>query len=58
MEKRDGRIKSRFCANGSKQKRMPGYKKEDAAFPTVSSEGVMLTSAIDAHEGRKVAVSD
>ena len=26
--------------------------------PTISNEGVMLTSAIDAHEGRDVAVID
>jgi len=52
------RIKSRFCANGSKQRRMPSYKKEDAASPTVLNEGVVLTSAIDAHEGTDVAIID
>ena len=41
VEKRYGRIKARSCADGSKQRRRPGYKKEDVASPTVSNEGVM-----------------
>ena len=51
-EKQDEHIKSCMCDNGSKQRRYPGYKKEDSVSPTVSLEGVMLTSAIEAHEQR------
>ena len=47
VEKRDGRIKARGVADGSKQRTMPGYKKEDASSPTVSNEGIMITCAID-----------
>jgi hypothetical protein len=47
-----------MCGNGSKQRRRPGYKKEDSASPTVSLEGVFLTAAIEAHERRHVACFD
>ena len=57
-QKRDGRVKARGVADGSKQRRRPGYKKEDAASPTVSNEGVMITGAIEAHEGRDVVTFD
>jgi len=46
VEKRDGRVKARGVADGSKQRRRPGYKKEDAASPTVSNKGVMITAAL------------
>ena len=45
-EKRDGHVKARMCGDGSKQRRRPGYKKEDSASPTVSLEGMLLTAAI------------
>ena len=46
-EKRDGRVKSRGCADSSKQRTFLGYNKEDAASPTVSTEAVFVTSVID-----------
>ncbi len=49
-EKRNGDIKSRACADGSSQQRRPGYKKEDSASPTVSTNGVYITGAIKAWE--------
>ena len=57
-EKRDGCVKSCMCGNGSKQRHHPGYNKEDSAYPTVSLEGVMFTTAIEAHEQRHVACFD
>ena len=50
--KRDGRVKGRSCANGSKQRR---YLKEydSVASPTVSLEGIFATLLIGAHEGRE-----
>ena len=58
VEKRDGRIKDRGCAAISKQRRQPGYKKEDAALPIVSNEGVTTTCAIKAHKKLNVACID
>ena len=55
-EKRDGRIKGRTCADGSKQRTW--MSKEDASSPTVALESVMLSAVIDAKEGRDVAVVD
>ena len=58
VEKRDGRVKARKCAVGSKQRTFEGYNKADWASPTVSTDGVLITSAIEAHEGRHVATCD
>ena len=58
VEKRDGRIKSHACADGSVQKRRPGYVKEDSASPTVSTEAVFITAAIEAHENCNMACFD
>ena len=57
-KKQDGRIKLRACADGSVERRCPGYKKEDMALPTVSTEAVFITGAIEAHEERTVACFD
>ena len=58
MEKRDGSLKSRSCADGSKQRRRPGYKREDNASPTMDNESLMITTAINAHEKRDVMKID
>ena len=55
-EKRDGRVKARTCADGSKQRKW--MNKEEAASPTVHLESVLLQSVIDAKEGRDVCVID
>lgn len=55
-EKRDGRIKARTCANGSVQREW--ITKEESSSPTVTLEALMLSAAIDAMEGREVAVVD
>jgi hypothetical protein len=55
-QKRCGKVKSRACVNGSKQREW--IKKEDAASPTVMTDNVMLTSLIEAHEYRKVITLD
>ena len=50
--KRDGRLKGRSCANGSKQRAyLTEY--ESVASPTVSQEGIITTLLIGAYEGRK-----
>ena len=57
-EKRDGKLKSRMCADGSKQRTFDGYDKNDAASPTASTKSVFVTSVIEAMERRKVAIMD
>jgi hypothetical protein len=55
-EKRSGKIKGRTVADGRAQRAYtdPG----DAASPTVSTEGLLLTCVIDAAENRNVATAD
>ena len=57
-EKRDDRIKGRQVADGRLQRTFNGYKKSDGASPTCSTNGVIITTAIDGHEGRVVAIMD
>jgi hypothetical protein len=58
IEKQDGWVRARACANGSKERRQPGYKKEDGASPTVATNSIMITATIDAHKQRDVATID
>ena len=55
-EKRDGTIKARGCADGRSQRDYT--TKAEASSPTVSLEAMMMSCAIDAREGRHVAVTD
>ena len=58
VENLNGVVKSRKCAVGSKQRTFPGYVKSKWAYPTVSTDAVIITSTIEAHEGRDVSVID
>ncbi|KAL7502164.1 hypothetical protein ACHAWX_000477 [Stephanocyclus meneghinianus] len=49
-EKANGDKKSRTCVNGAPQQAY--IKKEDAASPTVMTDSVFITGAIDAYEQR------
>ena len=55
-EKRDGSVKGRLVYNGAGTRSY--ITKEDSASPTVSTESLFITSAIDAHEGRDVLTAD
>ena len=55
-QKRSGQIKGRGCADGRKQCQYTG--KEEKTSYTVATESVMLTSTIDAKEGRNVVTVD
>ncbi len=55
-KKRCGKIKPRKVAGGNKQQKF--MLKEDASLPTMATESVLLTCAIDAKEGRDVAIID
>ena len=55
-EKRCGKLKGRTCADGRKQREEIDPK--DATSPTVSTEALLLSCAIDASENRHVATAD
>ena len=56
VQKRDGIIKARTCANGSVQR---GWmSKEEAVSPTAAVELILLTAVIDAAKERCVATVD
>ena len=54
--KRCGRVKARGCADGRPQRLYKG--KEETSAPTARLESILLTSVIDAHEGREVVTCD
>ena len=56
VEKRDGIIKARYCANGSTQRDYMSH--EDVSSSTVSTESTLLTAVIEAEEGRDVSTCD
>jgi hypothetical protein len=55
VKKQDGRVCARACADGSKERLEPGYKKEDGASPTVAIDSILISATIDTQEGRDVA---
>ena len=55
-QKRDGWIKGRACANGSKQQEY--ISKDSATSPTVATDSLMITAMIDAVEMRDVITLD
>ena len=57
-EKRNGDIKARKVADGSKQRSYDGYDKSDGSYPTVATDSIFLTGVVDAKEGREVAILD
>ena len=58
VKKRDGRIKARCAADGSKQRRIEGYVKSDTTSPTVHNKSVFITAAIDTHYDRDAMILD
>ena len=54
-EKKDGQIKSRKRPMGNKQRTLDGYDKSAGSSPTVTKKGLILSTAINAHEGRDIA---
>ena len=55
-KKRSGKIKGRTVTDGRKQRDY--IPRDDITFPTISTEALMISLAIDAHEGRKVSTTD
>ena len=57
-EKRNGDIKARKVADGSKQRTYDGYDKSDGSSPTVVTESIFMTRVVDAKERRHMAALD
>ena len=55
-EKRNGDIKVRKVADGSKQQTYDGYYNLDVSLPTVSTDSIFLTCVVDAHEKQAIAI--
>ena len=55
-EKRDGSIKGRTCADGSKQQGK--FSKAETGSPTIANDALYLSIMIDAYENRNVATAD
>ena len=53
MEKDMGEVKGRTCMNGAPQREY--IRKEDDTSPTVATDSVFLTGAVDAYQKRDVA---
>ena len=47
-EKRNGDIKARKVADGSKQRTYDSYDKSNGSSPTVATDSIFLTGVIDA----------
>ena len=56
VEKRDGRVKARTCANGSTQ--CAYMERDEAASPTAMTESILITATIDAKQNRDVMTAD
>ena len=57
-KKRDGRVKGRKCAMGNKQRTYEGYDKSAGSSSTVTTKGLIMSAAIDAHEEQDTAIVD
>ena len=57
-EKRNGDIKARKVAVGSKQRTYNGYNKSNDSSSTLNNDSVFLTGVIDAHERRALSMLD
>ena len=58
IENRNGDIKLRKLADGSKQRTYYGYNKSDGPFPTDSTDSIFLKGMVDAHEKQAISILD
>jgi hypothetical protein len=56
VEKHDGRVTARFCANGSPQRAF--MERDDAASLTAMTESILITATIDAKQKRDVMTTN
>ena len=57
-ENRNGYIKARKVADGSKQRTYDGYDKSDGSSPNVLTYNIFLTGVVDAHEKQAILILD
>ena len=57
-EKRNGDVKARNVAIGSKKRTYDGYDNSNGSYPTVNTDSVSLTGVVNAHERRAVVILD
>ena len=57
-EKKDDKVESPKCTIGNKQQKFDGCDKAVGSSLTVSTDGLIVTTAIDVHEGRDVVTMD
>jgi len=55
-QKRDGKFKGWTVANVGVKCKL--YNKSETASPTIRTDALLLSTLIDAHEGRDVATAD
>ena len=55
VEKKNGDIKAGGCVDGGIHRIIEAYNKEGEKSPTVSTDGVMITCAMEDHGERKVS---
>ncbi len=58
IKKRDGRVRTHACVDGSKERLEPGYKKEEGTSPMVATDSILISATIDAHKGCDVTTID
>ena len=56
VDRQDGTIKARTCADGRKQWLNYSYNKHNYASPNCANNGVMITSALEAKECHDMAI--
>jgi hypothetical protein len=56
VEKGDGSVKGRTCANGSTQRKY--MDRDEAASPMASTESILITATIDAKQNRDIMTAD
>ena len=57
-EKRNGYIKARKVADGSKQRTYYGYYKSDGLYPTVLTDSIFLSGVVDALKKQAILILD
>eukprot|EP00957_Ditylum_brightwellii_P007025 531497-Ditylum_brightwellii.AAC.1 len=56
IEKRDGTVKARACANGSTQRSY--INKDEASSPTAATEAILITGVIETNQCCDIMVLD
>jgi hypothetical protein len=55
FQESDGHVNAYACADSSKERLEPRYKKEHSASPMVATDSILISATIDAHKERDIA---